>query len=139
MPGWHTIAALQPRIDPRIEQPEPEPTDKTDPASWACRFRVLGWQMPEPDDDPPPPTPPRRSWISTLDNDTTYPLVRNPDPWKKPKPEPDLSYDPSAQTLARRIEALARVIANPLPAIRRLAKFLAGLPRCLQYSHPAPL
>jgi len=85
--------------------------------------------MPEPDDDPPPPTPPRRSWISTLDNDTTYPLVRNPDPWKKPKPEPDLSYDPSAQTLARRIEALVRVIANPLPAIRRLAKFLAGLPR----------
>ena len=55
--------------------------------------------------------------------------MRNPNPWQKPKPEPDLSSDPSAQTLARRIEALTRVIANPLPAIRRLAKFLAGLPR----------
>lgn len=129
MPGWHTIAALQPRIDPRIVQPEPQPKDKTDPASWACRFRVLGWIMPEPDDDPPQPAPPRRSWISTLDTDTAYPLVRNPNPWKKPKPEPDLSSDPSAQTLARRIEALTRVIANPLPAIRRLAAFLAGLPR----------
>ena len=35
MPGWHTIAALQPRIDPRIVAPEPEPKDKADPASWA--------------------------------------------------------------------------------------------------------
>lgn len=126
MPGWQTIAALQPRIDPRIVAPElPAPKENSAPENLSRAFRVLGWNHPQPD-DPPPRETPRRSWISTFDT-TNFPLPPR-QPSRQPPPDhPD--HDPSAREVARRITALERVLANREPAIRRLAKYIASLPR----------
>lgn len=126
MPGWQTIAALQPRIDPRIIAGEtPAPVDQTSPENLSRPFRVLGWNHPQPD-DPPPKENPRRNWITTLD-DSNFPLP--PKQLCKQPPPAEPNHDPSAHEIARRIAALERVLANREPAIRRLARYIAGLPR----------
>ena len=128
MPGWQTIAALQPRIDPRIVAPEPQtpaPAEQSAPENLSRAFRVLGWNHPQPDDQPPKEAP-RRNWITTF-GDTHFPLPPK-QPSKQPPPA-DPEHDPSAREIARRIGALERVLSNREPAIRRLAKYIAGLPR----------
>ncbi|MDP3495055.1 MAG: hypothetical protein Q8R82_18235 [Hyphomonadaceae bacterium] len=126
MPGWQTIAALQPRIDPRIVAPEPiTPAEQPVPENLSRPFRVLGWIHPRPE-EPPEKEKPRRRWISTFE-DSNFPL-----PLKEPKklpPPADPEFDSSAREIARRITALERVLANREPAIRRLAKYIASLPR----------
>ena len=127
MPGWHTIAALLPRVDPRVTAPEPPPPlELSDAENGSCRFRVLGWRHPAPEDDPPPKEAPRNRWVSTLD-DSSFPAIR--DARHMPAAAPETTSDPSSFQLARRVEAISRVLANPEPAIRRLAKFIASLPR----------
>ncbi len=138
MPGWHTIAALRPRIDPRVAEREARlaaeapPIDPYDPENWSCRFGVLSWRHPRPDADDDVATcqPAARSMLESF-IDTTFPIVLGPTmaDLASPKPEqPKPEGDRAAFSLARRIEALARVLADPGPAIRRLAKFLASLP-----------
>jgi hypothetical protein len=131
MPGWHTIAALRPRIDPRVKAPEPEPVDRHDPDTWSCRFRVLRWTHPRPGEPDAPASrqKPAPSLIMSLDDDPHWPTVHGPSLREPEKPDLDNCSDPAAASLARRIAALERIIADPQPAIRRLAKFIASLPR----------
>lgn len=73
-------------------------------------FRVLAWQTLHEEDDNTPLSPP-------------------------PKPSGPCARAPggpvSTRHLARRIDTLARVLNDPEPAIARLAKFIAALPRDL--------
>jgi hypothetical protein len=125
-PGWNTIAqhqralAERQKLD-RQRAAERAARDPYDPANWGGRFRILGWTFPEPEETGAPPGKQRRPWIEVVE----------PNPWpacgsveRKPAPEKDAP----ALVLARRIEALARVIDNPGPAISRLARFIASLP-----------
>jgi len=126
MPGWNTIAALQPRIDPRIDAPEAAAhSDPRTPENMACRFRVLAWAHATPE-HPPCKEPPRRSWVTTFEP-SNFPAPEHP----ASKSAAGANVDPesSARAIARRITAVERVLANREPAIRRLAKFIAGLPR----------
>ena len=77
MPGWNTIAALQPRIDPRIDAPEAAAhDDPRTPENMACRFRVLAWAHATPE-HPPCKEPPRRSWVTTFEP-SNFPASEHP-------------------------------------------------------------
>lgn len=167
MPGWQTIAALRPRIDPRVAEREarqqeqarsealarlaagadslvqdiagaPGPDaplrDPHDPQYWRCRFRVLGWVHPFTDEPARAARGKRRVWIASPGEPDPYPLTPQLRVQRRDAPEhtaPEsmaIDGQPAAIALARRIEALARVLANPGPAIRRLARRLAALP-----------
>lgn len=126
MPGWNTIAALQPRIDPRIDAPEAAAhDDPRTPENMACRFRVLAWAHATPE-HPPCKEPPRRSWVTTFEP-SNFPAPEHPA--SKSPAGTNVDSESSARAIARRITAVERVLANREPAIRRLAKFIAGLPR----------
>jgi hypothetical protein len=131
MPGWHTIAQNQRAFaeQRKIEQQraaEQVARDRHDPENWGGGFRVVGWRMPEPEDGqravPCGFQKQRLPWVEMVE----------PNPWlahgsveKKPQRE----KDEPALVLARRIEALGRVINNPAPAVMRLARFIAKLPK----------
>lgn len=149
MPGWHTIAALRPVVDPRVAEREQRealerrraeveaymkgettlaPAD--DPAGWTCRLNVLRWRYPRESDAPPPKAaPPAKPPFRVFEHcDTNFPI--HPDLVLREAPrafDPDDDTPPHGRRLARRIEALARILANPTPAIRRLARRLAAL------------
>jgi hypothetical protein len=56
---------------------------------------------------------------------------------KSPPPRPDPDSTDASRALARRIAALSRILDNPVPAIRRLAERLAGIPRdCFETPFP---
>lgn len=153
MPGWRTIAALQPYIDPRVVEreqreqrealerriaglesltqdlPENAGHDSNDPDHWRCRFSVLRW-IHEGEHSPVqtrPALPAHRPRLLTFD-DSSFPVM----PGMTVAPEKEPASDGAAlnmgRDLARRIEALSRILANPAPAIRRLAHRLAALP-----------
>ena len=156
-PGWHTIAVAPPRIDPRIAEREAQDAaaalggaeaDTSDdaalddhglgaanPARWQCRFHAVPQFAPytdetDPDLAPAPAPPPRRVRIELLEDDSYFPRLPMPRPTPRPAqpaPAPDEALGPNA-ALARRIEALSRVLANPEAAIRRLARRLAAMP-----------
>jgi hypothetical protein len=99
--------------------------DRYDPANWGGAFRVLGWSYPEGQGQQPPK---KRAMVLSVSLD--------PDPvgaWRtrsEPRPkDPCEEQDRPALILARRIEALARVIADPEPAVKRLARYIARIPR----------
>jgi hypothetical protein len=131
MPGWHTIAQNQRALaeQQKIEQQraaEQAAVDRHDPGNWGGGFRVVGWRMPEPEDGqravPCGFQKQRLPWVEMVE----------PNPWlahgsveKKPPRE----KDEPALVLARRIEALGRVINNPAPVAMRLARFIAKLPK----------
>jgi len=118
-PGWHTIAQhVQPA--PKLEAPPLAPEDPFDPASWGANFRVLGWKF-HANDERKPPKKKRRLFILSLDPEPEhYPSSR-----RKHEPLRKDQQDPPALILARRIESLRRIIANPGPAISRTARFIA--------------
>lgn len=152
-PGWHTIAATHPRIDPRIAEREAREAalssamvgahddalsdghglGAANPSSWQCRFHATPNFNPytdEPESDSDlPPAPQRRARIELLGDDSYFPRLPAPAPLppSPSAPAPDSPLGPHA-ALARRIEALARVIANPEVAMRRLARRLAAMP-----------
>ena len=153
MPGWQTIAALRPYIDPRVVEREQReqrealerrvagletltqdaPEDAGhDPEHWQCRFRVLRW-VHDHDDEvvrPKPVLPAHRPRLTTFD-DSSFPIVHGmtivDDRPRASRDADDASFN-LGRDLARRIEALSRILANPGPAIRRLARRLAALP-----------
>jgi len=123
-----TIACLRPRIDPRIAAREERERREALAAALAAqaetpartRFSVLRWTS----DKVIPEAPERTSgpWVDVLDE--AY-------PWRDDTPDGASAADGESApcaALARRIEALARILADPMPAIRRLAARLAGLP-----------
>ncbi len=138
--AMQTIACLRPRIDPRIaERAEQKRGDalaaKAD-ASPPARFQVLRWSLDKPimrdiDDTA------RSVWIDQLsepDREIVSPAAsrRRADP----PPHPAAHTGPAA-SLASRLDALARVLADPLPAIRRLAARIASVPRgCFEAPYP---
>lgn len=149
MPGWHTIAALRPVIDPRIVEREQreaaeqrrrdveafmrgEPADPaSDPSTWNCRLNVLRWVHPDDPDAPPPqpkPAPLAKPPFKVFSyEDTNFPTHADLVIRAGTRAHHDDDSPHQGRDLARRIEALARIIANPLPAIRRLARRLAAL------------
>lgn len=102
-----------------------------DPPEWQCRFGILHWA---PDAlDTRDWVRPReaakagvraRPWVCLLDD----PLPQRPAP-PSINVEDDDDLTGPALTLARRLEALRRVIETPEPSIRRLAARLASIPR----------
>lgn len=105
---WRPEPAPQPVSPPR-DQPAGDPADTS---LWVCRFSVL-----------------TRAPEEGAEQTVSPPLtlagqgVRRLSP-----PEAPTGPGPSTLALARRIEALARVLRNPGPAIRRLARHIARLP-----------
>jgi hypothetical protein len=141
LPGWQTIAAYHPRIDPRVVEREQREAlerrladyDKLtqdtpdDLSGLNCRFSILRWSHPE--RDPTPVQPAKRRSTVGLYSDTTFPIVRGMTIVSDQRASPrDVQPDSPNLDLARRVEALSRVLANPAPAIHRLAKRLAALP-----------
>jgi len=145
MPGWYTIAENQrARAEQQMREQqraaEQPAVERYDPETWGGGFRVVGWRMPEPEEGAVPGgfQKRRQPWIEVIE----------PNPWltggslKERKPPHE--KDRPALVLARRIEALSRVVENPGPAIYRLARFIARLPKealedlCVQYAYARP-
>lgn len=121
-----TIACLRPRIDPRVAEREERQRREALAAARAAqaeapmrtRFPVLHWTGDKVIREAPERT--SGPWVDVLDEAC-------------PSREDALhassgNDDAPCAALARRIEALSRVLANPQPAIRRLAARLASLP-----------
>lgn len=101
-PGWHTIARHwrpEPEPEPQAAPAEAEPRDRTNPRNWKARFQALVLD-----------THTRSSSKATAHAMAAVAGTRT-----------DIST-------ARRIEMLARVIAKPELAIRRIARQIARLP-----------
>lgn len=199
MPGWHTIAALRPRIDPRVAEREARerrealerathdqasqvfatstepvsgesvsgesvslltggafcftpranaaaepaaarkqsqvkpgtgsPHDRQAPPHGARGFTVLRWVQPDAETPPPPQPARRRPSITVFGEDSTFDLVGD---LAARTPRRAQREDGPGAALARRIDALQRVLANPAPVLRRLVRQLAAMPRdCL--------
>lgn len=98
----------------------------TAPPHGARGFPIIGWQHPTPETPPPPRPAKRRLFIALLGEDSTFDLTDDlaPIDTRRAKRE-----DGPAAALARRIDALQRVLANPAPVIRRLIRFLASVPQ----------
>lgn len=116
--AFQTIACLRPRIDPRAAAGRAAQAD----TPLRTRFPVLHWT----DDKVIREAPERRSgpWIDILDAACPAPAAHGP----AHGGAAGGADRPPNRVLARRIEALSRVLANPQPAIRRLAARLASLP-----------
>ncbi len=153
MPGWHTIAALHPRIDPRVverearehEQAQREALERAmnevtviadlpgkgahdalDPATWRCCFPVIRWKQAEPAAPQKPQT--SRLLCAVLDDDSNFPITHEMVPRLQSREAEPVDGHPGAIAVARRIEALARVLADPRAAIRQVARRLAAIP-----------
>jgi hypothetical protein len=134
-----TIATNRPRIDPRVAEREAREAEQRrlaalerqrqrfedfDPAALASRFTVIHW-VHDPALRTAPTTLPRGLVLDDLTLGTFQPQARvSIDP---PNEDDDLT-GPLLQ-LARRIDALERILANPWPAIQRLARRIASIPR----------
>ena len=182
LPGWHTIAALRPRIDPRVVEreqrealaaasqsieavakpaqltesfsgltrdsfsvsprtiatakkrsPAQPTTDLHQPPPHGVRgFQIVRWRHPEPEEAPPPPPQPvkGRLLLALPAEDSTFDLLG--DLTQSATHRAPREACPAATALARRIDALQRVLADPAPVIRRLIRLLASLPEdCL--------
>lgn len=124
-PGWHTIAQ-PPRPKPTQAEPtQPEkkqkpPVDPLDPATWTATFRTTKWHYnPNADDEGAgKPAFNTGDYLTAID-----PYLILPRRERKPKPD----FVPPALDMARRLEALTRVLADPHAAIMRTARFLAGI------------
>jgi len=158
-PGWHTIAAAHPRVDPRIaenaerarlaaeaaaaaaRQGDEEAYDEdgsldayvacAKPENWACSFHTRIDIDPCTDEEWRAPASWRPFALDLLADDAYFPRLREQKPVREVAhcPEQDNSLLGPGAALARRIEALSRILNNPDAAIRRIARRLAALPR----------
>ncbi len=116
-PGFATLAR---RWVPEPPPPAPKQAfDPADPSKWRCRFAVLS----RPGDGGAghriPPPPPISAYVRRI-------LAAQPGA-AAGRLSPEVE-GLSTHSLARRIEALVRVLHNPAPAVRRLARYIARLP-----------
>jgi hypothetical protein len=140
--AMQSIAAHHPRIDPRVVEREERQRREAlearkaafyeeNPFSDPLRrspFRVFGWMHEA--GLPPEYTPKRRVWAEILDAPDMLAPIHTQRP-RAPETEDDdgwLETGPGL-TIARRIAALQRVLDDPMPVIRRLARQLASMPR----------
>lgn len=115
----HTLAVLRPGEPAAAIKPDTH--DSNEPKTWRCSVKVMHWVHPEDDDAAPKKKPGPRPRLFSYDDIVTF----------TPKPRrqsPNRDEGPGAP-IARRIEALSRVLDKPDRAIRRIARFLASLPR----------
>jgi hypothetical protein len=127
--GWHTHAPYARVLAERRKLEEQRAAeraarDRYDPQNWGGGFRVIGWNFPEDETRAPQKKMPQWAQLlrMSLDNTPLTPAIARPLPKTEEKERPAL-------ILARRIEALARVIEKPERAIHRLARFIARLPK----------
>jgi len=131
-----TIAANRPRIDPRVAEREAREAEQKrmaaldvqrqrfedfDSRALNSQFNVIHWTH-----DPAMRTAPStlpRAWV--LDDHTLSTMRVTIDP---PCESDDDDLTGPMLPLARRIDALQRILANPWPAIRRLARRIASIP-----------
>lgn len=117
-----TLAVMRPSAPVAAIKPATrDPNDAHDPCKWRCAFKVMRWVHPDDDDRTPSKKPGSRPRLFTYDDIVAF----------KPKPRHE---SPERDTragavIARRIEALSRVIEKPARAIRRIARFFASMPR----------
>lgn len=111
----HTLAVLKPAAPKPAHKPDPD-----DPKTWRCQFRVTHWVHPEPD-EPPQKKPGPRPRLLSFDA-----IIA---PAAKPRRKANTDSHRTGAIIARRIEALSRVIENPRRVMRRVARFFASLPR----------
>ena len=116
-PGFASIAQHWRPKSPPVETRKP--VDPSDPATWRCRFVVLSRLRASEEGDRRPPSGSPEAYREMIAM-ARLQLSR--------KAASQVGVAPSAMPLARRIEALARVLRNPAAAIRRLARQIAGLP-----------
>ncbi|HEV7690528.1 MAG TPA: hypothetical protein VGO52_06895 [Hyphomonadaceae bacterium] len=137
-PGWHTIANA-PRPPPAKAEPaapEPEqPSMSLDPKTWACPFNVIRWRFQQ--DDTHKPRPAAFDMLLESMRDPHIPLRTSHDKRTlqsaqersaQQKSSPRHSGNPCAVNLARRLEAVGRVLENPQRHIMRVARYIARLP-----------
>ena len=130
-PGWHTIAnAPRPKPAEPAPRQEPAPAMSLDPATWTCPFHVIRWRLPEDDTAAPQLAAPRSAAFNRLLRSIRDPYL--PGASCAPSQQgrvPRHSGNPCAVNLARRLEAVGRVLANPQRHILRVARYLARLPK----------
>ncbi len=136
-PGWTTIARpwrpAPPAPPPAPEKPRLSPLD---PASWTCPFRVFGWVWPETEATHPPRKPLPQAYALLKVSLQDPHILRSPKQHREPKERS--GYNIVATALAHRLEAVGRVLADPEPHIRRLARLIARLPRGMLRPDDAP-
>lgn len=118
----HTLAVLRPT--PPVAAARATPHDPNDAATWRCSFKVMHWVHPESDDATLQPSALKknsgpRPRLLTYDDIVAF----------TPKPRRPERDDGAGPSIARRIEALSRVLEKPGRAIRRIARFIASFPR----------
>jgi hypothetical protein len=133
IPIWHTHAPYARVLAERKKledqrAAERAARDRYDPANWGGGFRVVAWSFPE-GEGRPPPKKKMPQWASLLCLSLDPDPVGAFNPRSPPRSGEPPEKDRPALILARRIEVLSRVIANPGPAVMRLARFIARLPR----------
>jgi hypothetical protein len=130
-----TIAAHHPRIDPRVTERELRERlaalearrthDLFDPPPLNGHLNVIRW-VHDPQTRIAPPVLPKGL---VLDDHTLDAMRVSVDPPGAAPDDADGTFYGPMLAIARRIDALERVLANPLPAIRRLARRIASIPR----------
>jgi hypothetical protein len=143
-PGWHTIAnaprpataspAATEAASPDSNEREPQqPAMSLDPKTWICPFNVIRWRFPE--DEKARPRPAAFDMLLESMRDPHIPLRTShgksalPSALEKSaQRKPRHSGNPVSVNLARRLEAVGRVLANPQRHIMRVARYIARLP-----------
>jgi hypothetical protein len=139
-PGLHTLADRNARLAAgRIDAPppEPEPTPEENSNTLATNLRafgVLNWRLTE-DGQKQKSTATKdvRKLILSFED-----LERDADTGDADAFDEDGRYIPQGLAIAARIDALGRVLENPDPAIRRIARQLASFDgeTCLCFEAP---
>jgi hypothetical protein len=124
-PGWRTIAQHWQRPAPEPPKPEPPPKperlrDLTDPSSWSCQFPLKLWTPSFSNDGGSLKKKLQPAQLLAARNERH--ILRGP------QLDAEAAPDRRAYLMARRIEAVARVIARPRPAMLRMARLLASFP-----------
>ena len=112
-------------VKPAIKPAAPNPNDPDDPTKWRCSFKVMRWVHPEDDDK----APSRRSGPSSKPAQRPRFLSYEDIVAFTPRPQTPERDIRAGAVIARRIEALSRILEKPARAIRRIARFFAGMPR----------
>jgi hypothetical protein len=132
-PGWNTIAQHRRALALRQQEQKARAEqraraqagfDRHDPSSWTCPFRVIGWKSAHPVEDRTAPGTPAPCGVFVLGPEHD-PRARSRTPVP---PAPGSGTPRLALRLARRIEAVSRVLAEPDKHTRTLARYLARLP-----------
>jgi hypothetical protein len=109
----------------RLSERAATPSDASEGKKRSAPFRVIRWTPAAPDPDQEQPNKPAPCAAMALSAGSLAPDL----PPSERLADPAGGKQPPAARLARRIDALDRVLARPEEEARRRARFLVGLPR----------